>query len=125
MWIQYENNPQGKRTGDCVIRAIGKALGLDWEKVYLDLSVQGLMMSDWGNSNPVWDAYLRSKGYKRYVIPNKCPDCYTIRKFADEHKDGTYIVATGSHVVAVTDGGNYFDSWDSGNEVPIYFYKKG
>ena len=37
MWIEYLNNPLGLRVGDCVIRAISKALNATWEEVYIDL----------------------------------------------------------------------------------------
>jgi hypothetical protein len=40
-----------------------------------------------------------------------------------EHSSGTYIAATGRHAVAVVDG-NWYDSWDSAGEVPIYYYQK-
>jgi len=33
------------------------------------------------------------------------------------------ILATGTHVIAVGDG-NYYDTWDSGQEVPIYYWRK-
>jgi hypothetical protein len=33
------------------------------------------------------------------------------------------MLATGTHVVAVIDG-NYYDTWDSGDEVPIALWKK-
>ncbi len=46
MWIEYLNNPFGLRVGDCVIRAISKALNQSWEKTYIDLCVQGFMMED-------------------------------------------------------------------------------
>lgn len=75
-----------------------------------------------GNNNGVWDVYLRRRGFRRYVCSNNCPYCYSIADFAKEHPYGKYIVATGKHVVAVVNG-NYIDSWDSGNEVPIYYYK--
>jgi hypothetical protein len=76
------------------------------------------------NANNVWDSYLRSKGYKRYIIPNTCPDCYTIENFAEDHPHGTYIVATGSHVVCIKDGGQILDNWDSSQAVPTYYYTK-
>ena len=80
-------------------------------------------MSDMPSSNHVWGAYLMSKGFERHIIPNTCPDCYTVKDFCEEHPEGTYILATGSHVVAVIDG-DYYDTWDSGDEIPIYFWEE-
>lgn len=122
--FQYFNsNPKKKQVGDCVIRAISKALGKNWEWVYIRLCLQGFIMCDWGNSNAVWGAFLKNQGFSRYVIPADCPDCYSVADFAADHPEGTYILATGSHVVCLCDG-NWFDSWDSGGEIPVYFFVK-
>jgi len=123
MYIYTNPNPEHKKIGDCVIRALSIALGLPWEKIYVDLCKLGLEMADLPNSNTVWGAYLKKNGYEREVIPNTCPDCYTIRDFCMDHPHGVYIVCTGSHVVAVT-GGNICDSWDSSDEVPIFYFHK-
>lgn len=122
MFIEYNANPRGINTGDCVIRAISKAMDLDWEKVYMALTVKGLEKAMWGDTNAVWEKYLRENGFEQHVLPDTCPDCYTIADFADDHRTGTFIVATGSHVVTVQDG-NYFDSWDSGNLIPSYYFE--
>ena len=124
MYVFYCNNPANNlRAGDCVIRAICKVTGVTWEKVYTELSVEGYGLADWGNSYHVWHTYLRRQGFKCYVCPNECPFCYSINDFANDHKTGSFIVATGSHAVAVVDG-DYYDSWDSGSEIPIYYYTK-
>lgn len=122
MFIEYNANPRGIHTGDCVIRAISKALDTDWEKVYMALTVKGLEKAMWGDTNAVWEKYLRENGFEQHVLPDTCPDCYTIADFADDHRTGTFIVATGSHVVTVQDG-NYFDSWDSGNLILSYYFE--
>mgnify|MGYP007038282472 FL=1 len=62
-------------------------------------------------------------GYTMKPIPDTCPDCYTVREFCKDHPMGTYVLGTGSHVVAVRDG-NYFDTWNSGDEVPIIYWRK-
>lgn len=125
MWIEYNPNPRGNGyAGDCVIRAIAKATGKRWEDVFVALSLEGYFSGDWGNSNGVWDSYLRKIGFKRYILPNTCPFCYTVADFARDHTEGTYILGTGTHAVTVTDGGKYFDAWDSGREIPIYYYTK-
>ena len=123
-FIHYNPNPSGTYVGDCTIRAISKALGTSWHKVYADLAIQGYAMADMPSSNRVWGQYLRSCGYRRYVIPNTCPDCYTIKEFCEDNPTGTYIVGTGTHVVCVKDG-DYYDSWDSGDETPIFYYMEG
>lgn len=124
MFIKFNNNPRNNyRAGDCVIRAISIVTGDSWETIYTDLCVEGFSVGEWGNNNGVWDGYLRRRGFTRHICPNDCPYCYSIADFADEHKSGKYIAATGRHAVAIVDG-NYVDSWDSGAEVPIYYYSK-
>lgn len=123
MFVQYNPNPDGKRTDDCTIRALTKALGMDWESVYLKLAVAGMKHHDLMHKNYVWDDLLTDYGYRRYAIPNTCPRCYTIRQFAQEHPEGTYVLGTGDHVVTVVSG-NWFDTWDSGDCVPIVYYRR-
>lgn len=123
MYKFYNPNPAGKLVGDCVIRGISRLEEEDWQEVYLGVSLKGLELNDMPSSNSVWGAYLRSKGYKRYSIPNTCPDCYTVSQFASDNPYGSFLLATGTHVVAVVDG-DYYDAWDSGKEIPVYYWRK-
>ena len=122
-YIYYNPNKNGISTGDCVIRAISKATNQTWDETYWDLCDQGYLMGDWGDSNKVWNSYLMDCGFKRRVIPNTCPNCYTIRDFCEDHPYGTYVLATGNHTATVIDG-NLYDSWNSLSEVPIFFYER-
>ena len=124
MYSYYNANPYKIRVGDCVIRAISKALNQTWEDTYIDLTIQGYLMGDLLSSNAVWGAYLKSKGFTRDIISNDCPECYTIEDFCNEHPQGIFIIGTGTHAVCVEDG-CVFDTWNSSGEVPIYFYYKG
>ena len=123
MFLQYNPNPQGNYVGDCVIRAIAKVTEKDWDSTYLAVAMQGFAMKDMPSANHIWGAYLKSQGFKQYALPNTCPDCYTVQDFCEDYPSGVYLLATGSHVIAVEDG-NYFDSWDSGSEIPIYYWKR-
>ena len=78
-------------------------------------------MLDMPSANAVWGSYLRKKGFVREIIPNTCPDCYTVEDFCRDNPKGTYILALSGHVVAVIDG-KYYDTWDSGDEIPIYYW---
>ena len=122
MWIEYNPNPFGKRVGDCVVRAISKAINKPWGCVFIELCVQGFMMGDLPSSNAVWSAYLKHKGFKRCTIQD-CPDCYDVENFCEENKKGIFVLGTGSHAVTVIDG-NYFDAWDCGKEIPLYYFSK-
>lgn len=122
-WIYFNPNPMSNRVGDCTIRALSLALDQDWDSTYLDIVVEGFIQKDMPSSNTVWSDYLISKGFKRYIVDSPCRDCYTIKDFTDDHPNGVYILATGTHVICVKDG-NYYDTWDSGNEIPIYYFVK-
>lgn len=118
MYEEYNPNPCGIRVGDCVIRAISKLMNQDWEKTYIELCLQGLKMCDMPSSNPVWGSYLLEHGYKQ--VPT---NPVTVAEFCDRHPQGKYLLATGSHVVTIEDG-NYYDAWNSGNEIIMYYFEK-
>lgn len=123
MWQFYNPNPAGKRVGDCTVRAISKATGQTWEKTYMDLCLQGYIMGDMPTANAVWGAYLKSKGFKQHVMPDTCPECYTVAEFCRDYPTGTYILAISGHVVAI-ENGTSFDSWDSQEELPVYYWQR-
>ena len=123
MYIEFQNNPCGRRVGDCSVRAVSKALDMTWEAAYVSLCINGLQMGDMPSSDAVWGSVLRQQGYERRIISNTCPDCYDIIEFCKEFPTGTYVVCTGGHVVTIVDG-DYFDSWDSGTERPQYYWAK-
>lgn len=123
MWEYFNPNPSGWDGIDCTVRALTKALNIPWEKAYTMLATNGFIMNDVMNANHVFNATLRQNGFKRYVIPNTCPDCYTINDFAKDHPRGTYILATGDHVCTIVNG-TLFDSWQSGSRIPLVYWTK-
>lgn len=123
-YIYSNPNPIRNIVGDCVIRGICILTNDYWEDIYMDVCNEGLLLYDMPSSNAVWSSYLQKRGYVREVIPNTCPYCYTVRDFCKDKPKGKFLLATGTHVIAVVDG-NYYDTWDSGNEIPMYYWKKG
>ena len=123
MFVYYNANPAGRLVGDCVIRALTVVFNDSWRRIYADLTMMGYFSYDMPNANAVMAEYLLLNGFSYRDIPDTCPECYSIRDFAADHPFGTYVVCTGSHVVAVING-NYYDTSDSGREVPIYYFKE-
>lgn len=122
-WKNYNPSPVGRNVGDCAIRAVAKALNTDWETAYAMIVLNGYLTGDMPSSNAVWGAVLRQEGFKRYAIPNRCPDCYTLDDFAKDNPKGVFVVGTGNHVATIKDG-LIWDSWDSSKEIPIYYWTK-
>jgi hypothetical protein len=124
MFINYNKNPAGNFTGDCVIRGIATVMDREWDDVWLEIMTVAFKEKDMMTSNRIWQKYLEQQGYHRYMLPETCPDCYTIKDFTRDFDVGRFIVGTGTHVIAVIDG-NYYDTGDSGDDIPIYYWKKG
>ena len=121
MWIKYNPNPTGRFVGDCAVRAVSVALDIDWEEAYNLIADAGYAMGDMPSSDSVWGAVLRQHGFYRAAIPNSCPDCYTAEDFAADHPRGVFVLGFGGHVSAIRDG-VIMDSWDSSQEVPVYYW---
>lgn len=121
MWIKYNPNPTGRNVGDCSVRAVSAALGIDWENAYDLIAEAGRAMGDMPSSDSVWGSVLRQNGFYRESIPNTCPDCYTMENFCRDNPDGIFVVGFGGHVATVVDG-DLYDSWDSSQEIPVYVW---
>lgn len=122
MWVKCNPNPVGRQTGDCVVRAIAIATESSWRDTYRELCKIGEIEGDMPSSNMVWGICLKRKGGRQFLLPETCPSCITVRAFCERYQTGTYVIGTGSHAVCVIDG-DYYDAWDSGSEVPTYFWE--
>ena len=121
MWAMFNPNPCGRNIGDCVIRAICAALGIDWETAFWMACDSAFQMCDMPSGNAVLGAVMRKNGFYLAAIPDYCPECYTAGDFCRDHPEGTYVLGFGGHVAAVIDG-CIMDSWDSSSEIPQYYY---
>lgn len=122
-YCYYNPNPSGRRVDDCVIRTLTRLFDISWDDAYWEVALKGAVIHNMPSANEVWGACFRENGFSRYTLPNSCPNCYTIKMFAEDHPYGRYALATGSHVVALVDG-VYYDAGDSGDEVVAYYWKE-
>lgn len=119
----YNTNPHNKLVGDCVIRAISFLLNKSWDEAFIGVCAKAFEMKDMPSSNAVWNAYLLDNGFSKNLLPDTCPYCYTVKDFCRDYSRGDYILSLNGHVVAVSHG-DYYDTWDSGDEVPLFYWRK-
>ena len=125
IWIDYNPNPEGRRIDDCAIRALCKALGVNWDEASVMLSAKSLALKTTQTDKATVNAVLHQYGFRRELIPDTCPDCYTAEDFCMDHPAGIFLLCFDHHIAVVEDG-HLFDSWDSGKEIPIfYWYREG
>lgn len=75
------------------------------------------------SNDKMWSLMLKRRGYTKYLLPDDLYDIYTVRDFCRDHPVGKYCLKTSGHVVAVVNG-DYYDSFDSGDKEPIYYWRK-
>lgn len=120
LFVRANPNPRGKSVGDCTIRAISIALDQSWDETYIGVCDQGFLMCDMPSANHVWGEYLENHGFVCSPIHYSG---ITIREFCETAPHGTFILACDGHVVAVIDG-KYYDAWDSGDYVPLFYWER-
>lgn len=126
MYVYYNPNPLRRNTGDCVVRAISKLMGMSWDETFIRLSLMAYLKKDNLEKNHVWGDFLIKNGYRKRYVEHTCPYCINVRDFAAIHPYGEYLLKLDSliigHVVTVIDG-NYYDTDDSGDEIVEYYYE--
>ena len=119
MWVRCNPNPKRKHVPDCVIRALAIVLDKTWYQIYDDLYIVGREEANVSCSDEVWGLYLRRRGFEPFLLPEAC---VTVKEFTKYFPKGRYVIGTGGHAVAIIDG-DYYDSWDSGSEIPSFFWR--
>lgn len=122
-FIYLNLNPFNKDTDDCTIRAISLFLNQSWDKTYLDICEMGFFIKEMPSTNHTWRKYLINKGCIRERISNFYPYEYTVKDFCYDHPYGRYLIKVDEHVLTVING-IYYDTWDSGNEIIHYYWRK-
>ena len=122
-FIPYNPNPKGKVAEDCTVRAISRLTNKTWDDAYILVCTGGLIEKTMPDQKAAVTTLMSMLGFQNNPLPNACPKCYTIKRFCIDFPRGRYMVATGSHVVAVIDG-NYYDAFDSGNEVLLNYWSE-
>ena len=109
--------------GDCVIRALTKALDKEWIAIFDELVPFSREMQCPYNCKPVYEAYLKDKGYNwQGLKAEKGKKRPTTKTFSKKNNKGVYVLRLSHHLVTVVDG-NYYDTWDSGDK-SVYGYWK-
>lgn len=120
--VYYNPNPKHKNTGDCAVRAIAKAFDVSWDKAKAFLDVYSMEEAEVETSDIVWGRILSEHGFK--MQPVYCESCRcTLKDFCEKNPVGIFVAKLPNHVVCV-DSGDYYDSWDSGNEIVLYCWAK-
>ena len=110
----YNPNPLKKETGDCVVRSLTKATGLEYDNVYKELFEIGFELKVMPNCDEAWKEFLIRKGFIYHPIKvKKGSKRPTVASFSKDNKEGTYVLRVANHVVTCEDG-YYYDIWDSG-----------
>ena len=111
---EYNANPFGRKTGDCVIRAVCTALDEDWKDTYkgmFDVAVEeGYAVSCREN----YERYLKRKGIVKQKMPKRFDRTrYTVEEFIDElaKPNAIYIVSIANHLACIKNKVLY-DTWN-------------
>ncbi len=113
--IGYENrnvNPKGKKTGDCVVRALSVALKRDYLDVYAELFDISVNTGYIVNDKRVEEKFLARHGFVKHKQPKKpSGKKYTIAELDKLCKNDVIVVSCARHLTVVIDG-VLIDNWD-------------
>lgn len=123
MWEYFNNNPVAAREEDCAVRAVSAALGISWDEAFDLIAENAKQMGATMNRNAAWGSVLRQHGFKKQIVSNTCPDCYSAADFCIDHPTGVYVLGFDGHTATVIDG-VLLDTWDSSDEIPVYFWRE-
>ncbi len=123
-FVKFNANPKGRKTGDCVVRAICTALNESWEETYkgmLDVALDtGYAISCRDN----FEEYLKRKGYPKEKMPKKpSGKKYTVEEFCDviAKNKYTYVISIANHVTVVRNH-NIYDLWDCSRKSVLNYW---
>lgn len=117
---QYNANTKDVRKGDCSVRALSLAYGIDYEIVYKSLktSQKEIGYRIYNDLRNI-EYFIEGNNSQKIQVDNSID---TIDDFCNSYTVGTYLLLTSktatshiNHIVAVIDG-DLYDTWNSLNQ---------
>lgn len=111
--FEYKNpHPKGLYTTDCVVRAVSLAFDKDYLEARRELNRSKKELG-FGSYKETKFIYKYLENFDRIVLKvPKGVQRVKVDDFAENFKEGTYIVKLAKHIVCVKDG-KLLDTWDS------------
>lgn len=125
IFVYHNENPAGKETGDCVIRAVAFALNKSWEEIYDEFVEKGRECHCLPNAKDVYEPYLDAAGVR---MPAMWTDDkgkrhrYTIKTLSKQYPTGTYVLRTAHHMTVMKDG-QCVDLWDCSDKAAYIIWR--
>lgn len=110
-------NPEGKRVGDCVIRAISLALDIPYDEV---LSILYTNSNYFNCDMLVRDCYSKVLS-EDFGLPKFKGMGKTVREVIEDFNDSILIIRIENHLTASI-GGVVYDIWDPSEEIVDVFW---
>ena len=111
--------PKGRRTGDCVTRAIAAFLHQSWEQTYRDLAEFGIKHGTAMGCPETYEMFLKSKGFEKRPMPRRSWGAkFTVKEFCTEIAESgvAYVVSMANHLTFVGPDSRIHDIWDCGEK---------
>lgn len=124
--IEYRKvnlNPSGKKTGDCVIRAVAGALNISWSKALDELTTVAQEIHDCPTMKATFDLLLTRNGFVKMPMPKINGRRVKLADAADFLGKGNHVVGVIGHVAHVKDG-VLNDTWDCRRKCLGNYWKK-
>lgn len=112
-------NPKGRKTGDCVVRAISAFLGESWEQVYRELAELGIKRGTAMDCPETYVKFLETRGFVKCPMPRHADGTrFTGREYCERLAVGgwVYILSMAGHLTFVNADGRIWDIWDCGEK---------
>lgn len=123
-FVKKNVNPKGKKTGDCVVRALSLALGKPYETIYRELFELSLETGYIVNDKRLEEKYLARQGFCKHKQPKKPNGTkYKIAEIDSLCREAVIVVSCAHHLTAVMDG-EVVDTWDCRAKCISNYYTK-
>lgn len=129
MTLPYKNynaNPKGRKTSDCVIRALTMASGKPYETILQELTAISLKTGYFLNDKHNYEKWLESNGFTKMKQPRDVYGYkYTISQIRLLCNASSIVISCAHHLTCVKDG-VLIDTWNCGNKtIGNYYVKRG
>ncbi|MBQ9602421.1 MAG: hypothetical protein IJR42_01250 [Paludibacteraceae bacterium] len=123
----FNINPKGRKTGDCVTRAIAKAAGITWQEA-LRLQYETSLKTGWSlTSTQTINLVLKGLGFEEQTVRplpgTKRPTVAKLAELYDLMSVESIVVKVSGHLTCAV-AGTIYDLWDCSAKPAYKFWIK-